>query len=84
MRFEVCAPAGKMAPAKPMERSSSFAMACNLLSRYVRENGPAAGELGLGIRGEPCFLYLVEEKFEFHFLFLSGFRTICWGKSGKL
>ncbi|KAF8698712.1 hypothetical protein HU200_034964 [Digitaria exilis] len=41
-----------MAPAKSMERASSFAMACNLLSRYVRENGPAAGELGLGIRAE--------------------------------
>jgi hypothetical protein len=37
-----------------MERASSFAMACSLLSRYVRENGAAAGELGLGIRGEPC------------------------------
>ncbi|CAL4931480.1 unnamed protein product [Urochloa decumbens] len=41
-----------MAPAKSMERASSFAMACNLLSRYVRENGVAAGELGLGIRAE--------------------------------
>lgn len=36
-------------------------MACSLLSRYVRENGAAAGELGLGIRGEPCFLNLDEE-----------------------
>ncbi|XP_062215397.1 protein TIFY 10a-like [Phragmites australis] len=44
--------AGKMAPAKSGERASSFAMACSLLSRYVRENGAAAGELGLGIRAE--------------------------------
>lgn len=43
----------KMASAKSGERgSSSFAMACSLLSRYVRQNGAAAGELGLGIRGE--------------------------------
>jgi len=42
-----------MAPAKPMERATSFAMACSLLSRYVREKGAAAGEVGLGIRGEP-------------------------------
>ncbi|CAN6294775.1 unnamed protein product [Urochloa humidicola] len=41
-----------MAPAKSMERASSFAMACSLLSRYVRENGATAGELGLGIRAE--------------------------------
>uniref|UniRef100_A0A0E0D1W2 Protein TIFY n=1 Tax=Oryza meridionalis TaxID=40149 RepID=A0A0E0D1W2_9ORYZ len=42
-----------MASAKSGERgSSSFAMACSLLSRYVRQNGAAAGELGLGIRGE--------------------------------
>ncbi|TKV95655.1 hypothetical protein SEVIR_9G376600v4 [Setaria viridis] len=41
-----------MAPGKSMERASSFAMACSLLSRYVRENGAAAGELGLGIRAE--------------------------------
>ncbi|CAN6289181.1 unnamed protein product [Urochloa humidicola] len=39
-----------MAPAKSMERASSFAMACSLLSRYVRENGAVAGELGLGIK----------------------------------
>lgn len=48
-----------MAPVKSMERNSSFAMACNLLSRYVKQNGAAAGELGLGIRGEFCSL---EEK----------------------
>ncbi|KAF0901598.1 hypothetical protein E2562_003569 [Oryza meyeriana var. granulata] len=41
-----------MASAKTGERASSFAMACSLLSRYVRQNGAAAGELGLGIRGE--------------------------------
>jgi len=41
-----------MAPAKPMERATSFAMACSLLSRYVREKGAAAGEVGLGIRAE--------------------------------
>ncbi|CAN6300602.1 unnamed protein product [Urochloa humidicola] len=41
-----------MAPAKSIERASSFAMACSLLSRYVRENGAAARELGLGIRAE--------------------------------
>ncbi|OEL37973.1 Protein TIFY 10a [Dichanthelium oligosanthes] len=41
-----------MAPAKSMERASSFAMACSLLSRYVRENGATAGELGLGIKAE--------------------------------
>jgi jasmonate ZIM domain-containing protein len=34
------------------ERATSFAMACSLLSRYVRQNGAAAAELGLGIRGE--------------------------------
>jgi jasmonate ZIM domain-containing protein len=50
-----------MAPVKSMEGTSSFAMACNLLSRYVKQNGAAAGELGLGIKGggEPRFL---EEK----------------------
>jgi len=47
-----CARAGKMAPAKSMERATSFAMACSLLSRYVREKGAAAGEVGLGIRVE--------------------------------
>ncbi|KAK3146998.1 hypothetical protein QOZ80_3BG0276390 [Eleusine coracana subsp. coracana] len=35
-----------------MERNSNFAMACSLLSRYVKQNGAAAGELGLGIRAE--------------------------------
>jgi hypothetical protein len=44
-----------MAPVKSMERTSSFALACNLLSRYVKQNGAAAGELGLGIRGKPRF-----------------------------
>ncbi|KAL6878217.1 hypothetical protein ACP4OV_012387 [Aristida adscensionis] len=39
-----------MAPAKSGEKASSFAMACSLLSRYVRQNSLAAGELGLGIR----------------------------------
>ncbi|KAG8079739.1 hypothetical protein GUJ93_ZPchr0007g5157 [Zizania palustris] len=40
---------------RPGEKASSFAMACSLLSRYVRQNGGAAAELGLGIRveGEP-------------------------------
>ncbi|TVU46615.1 hypothetical protein EJB05_06161 [Eragrostis curvula] len=41
-----------MAPVKSMERNSSFAMACSLLSRYVRQNGAAAGELSLGIKAE--------------------------------
>ncbi|PUZ40747.1 hypothetical protein GQ55_9G448200 [Panicum hallii var. hallii] len=41
-----------MAPAKSMEKATSFAMACSLLSRYVREKGAAAGEVGLGIRAE--------------------------------
>ncbi|XP_062211495.1 protein TIFY 10a-like isoform X2 [Phragmites australis] len=41
-----------MAPAKSGEKASSFAMACSLLSRYVRQNAAAAGELGLGIRAE--------------------------------
>ncbi|XP_006650179.1 protein TIFY 10a [Oryza brachyantha] len=41
-----------MASAKSLERASSFAMACSLLSRYVRQNGAAAGELGLGVRDE--------------------------------
>ncbi|KAM0870421.1 hypothetical protein ACQ4PT_040020 [Festuca glaucescens] len=31
------------------ERATSFAMACNLLSQYVRKNGAAAVDLGLGI-----------------------------------
>lgn len=36
------------------ERATSFAMACNLLGRYVHQNGAAAANLGLGIRkGEP-------------------------------
>ncbi|KAL6593702.1 hypothetical protein ACP70R_048603 [Stipagrostis hirtigluma subsp. patula] len=41
-----------MAPAKSGEKASSFAMACSVLSRYVRQNSVAAGELGLGIKGE--------------------------------
>jgi len=42
------------ASARQGERAgSSFAMACSLLSRYVRQNGAAAAELGLGInKGE--------------------------------
>jgi jasmonate ZIM domain-containing protein len=35
-------------------------MACSLLSRYVRQNGTAAGDLGLAVRGE--LSSLVEEK----------------------
>uniref|UniRef100_A0A0A9BLB0 Protein TIFY n=1 Tax=Arundo donax TaxID=35708 RepID=A0A0A9BLB0_ARUDO len=41
-----------MVPAKSGERATSFAKACSLLSRYVKQNGAAAGELGLGIRAE--------------------------------
>lgn len=42
------------ASARQGERATSFAMACSLLSRYVRQNGAAAAELGLGInKGEP-------------------------------
>ncbi|VAH43849.1 unnamed protein product [Triticum turgidum subsp. durum] len=37
------------ASARQGERATSFAMACSLLSRYVRQNGAAAAELGLGI-----------------------------------
>ncbi|KAL6855888.1 hypothetical protein ACP4OV_018690 [Aristida adscensionis] len=40
------------ASARPGERATSFAMACSLLSRIVRQNGAAAAELGLGIKGE--------------------------------
>ncbi|KAK3125685.1 hypothetical protein QOZ80_7BG0608400 [Eleusine coracana subsp. coracana] len=40
------------ASARPGERATSFAMACSLLSRLVRENGAAVAELGLGIKGE--------------------------------
>uniref|UniRef100_A0A8R7TEQ8 Protein TIFY n=2 Tax=Triticum urartu TaxID=4572 RepID=A0A8R7TEQ8_TRIUA len=41
------------ASARQGERATSFAMACSLLSRYVRQNGAAAAELGLGInKGE--------------------------------
>ncbi|WVZ57228.1 hypothetical protein U9M48_007638 [Paspalum notatum var. saurae] len=39
-----------MAPAKAGEKATSFAMACSLLSRYVRQNGAAAGDLSLTIR----------------------------------
>lgn len=53
-------PAAKMAPAKSGEKATSFAMACSLLSRYVRQNGAAAGDLGLAIRGD--LSSLVEEK----------------------
>lgn len=53
--------AAKMAaPAKSGEKATTFAMACSLLSRYVRQNGAGAADLGLAIRGElSC---LVEEK----------------------
>jgi hypothetical protein len=54
-------PAAKMAPAESGEKATSFAMACSLLSRYVRQNGAAAADLGLAIRGEASSL--VEEKF---------------------
>lgn len=40
------------ASARPGERATSFAVACSLLSRLVRQNGAAAAELGLGIKGE--------------------------------
>lgn len=43
---------GEMAAsARQGERATSFAMACSLLSRLVRQNGAAAAELGLGIKG---------------------------------
>jgi len=45
-------PAAKMAPAESGEKATSFAMACSLLSRYVRQNGAAAADLGLAIRAE--------------------------------
>eukprot|EP00267_Zea_mays_P028059 XP_008657578.1 protein TIFY 10b-like [Zea mays] len=34
------------------EMATSFAIACSLLSCFVRQNGVAATELGLGIKGE--------------------------------
>jgi len=40
------------ASAWPGERATSFAVACSLLSRFVRQNGAAAAELGLGIKAE--------------------------------
>jgi len=40
------------ASTRPGERATSFAMACSLLSRLVRQNGAAAAELGLGIKGD--------------------------------
>nr|ACG40397.1 hypothetical protein [Zea mays] len=40
------------ASARPGERATSFAVACSLLSRFVRQNGVAAAELGLRIKGE--------------------------------
>jgi len=40
------------ASARPGGRATSFAVACSLLSRFVRQNGAAAAELGLGIKGE--------------------------------
>jgi len=49
-----------MAPAKSGEKATCFALAWSLLSRYGRQNGAAAADLGLAIRGELSFL--VEEK----------------------
>ncbi|ONM25271.1 Protein TIFY 10B [Zea mays] len=40
------------ASARPGERATSFAVACSLLSRFVRQNGAAPAQLGLGIKGE--------------------------------
>ncbi|WVZ66679.1 hypothetical protein U9M48_015868 [Paspalum notatum var. saurae] len=40
------------ASARPGDRATSFTVACSLLSRLVRQNGAAAAELGLGIKGE--------------------------------
>ncbi|ONM59615.1 Protein TIFY 10B [Zea mays] len=40
------------ASARPGERATSFAVACSLLSRFVRQNGVAAADLGLRIKGE--------------------------------
>lgn len=41
------------ASTRPGEKASSFAVACSLLSRYVRQNGAAAAELSLGFnKGE--------------------------------
>lgn len=40
------------ASARAGERATSFTTACSLLSRFVRQNGAAAAELGLGIKGE--------------------------------
>ncbi|KAG8099615.1 hypothetical protein GUJ93_ZPchr0013g34096 [Zizania palustris] len=47
-------------PAPPL----CVAVACSLLSRYVRQNGGAAAELGLGIR---AFLSTVEDKVKWIF-----------------
>ncbi|PWZ17766.1 Protein TIFY 10b [Zea mays] len=41
-----------MTSARPGERATSFAVACSLLSRFVRQNGAAPAQLGLGIKGE--------------------------------
>jgi hypothetical protein len=40
------------ASSRPGERATSFAVACSLLSRFVRQNGAAPAQLGLGIKGE--------------------------------
>jgi hypothetical protein len=50
-------------------------MACNLLSRYVRQNGAAAVDLGLGInKGEPAGgLWIF--RLLFRALILSGGRS---------
>ncbi|KAG8099616.1 hypothetical protein GUJ93_ZPchr0013g34096 [Zizania palustris] len=52
-------------PAPPL----CVAVACSLLSRYVRQNGGAAAELGLGIR---AFLSTVEDKVKWIFHKLKG------------
>ncbi|CAD6211678.1 unnamed protein product [Miscanthus lutarioriparius] len=40
------------ASARPGERATSFAVACSLLSCFVRQNGNAIAELGLRIQAE--------------------------------
>ncbi|PWZ04506.1 Protein TIFY 10b [Zea mays] len=40
------------ASSRPGERATSFAVACSLLSRFVRQNGAAPAQLGLRIKGE--------------------------------
>jgi hypothetical protein len=55
------------ASARPGEKATSFAMACSLLSRFVRQNGPVAAELGLGIKGEPRY-----RRFRIYLVFFGG------------